>query len=53
MAISFLVCCIWSGIAFWVTRKPYCLVVGTVGPLAIMLYARGYVYLSLNDFDYF
>lgn len=53
MAMSFIVCCMWSGIAYWVTRKPYALVIGTVGPLAVMFYARGYVYLSLNDFDYF
>lgn len=51
--ISFILCAIWSGVAFWATSKAYVLIGGLIGPLVIMFYGRGFVYFALNDFDYF
>lgn len=51
--ISFILCAIWSGVAFWATSKPHVLIGGLIGPLVIAFYGRGFVYFALNDFDYF
>ena len=43
----------WAGVAFWATDQGFCFIFGSLGPLAMMFFAKGYVYFVLNEYDYF
>ena len=44
---------LWAGCAWWVTEDPFWFLYGGLAALALLYFARGYVYFVLNEYDYF
>ena len=49
----FVICWIWGLILYAITSIAYFIVFGTLGSMAILAFTRGYVYFTINEYDYF
>lgn len=53
MIFNCVIVLLWAGVAYWISEKEFWFIYGAFAPLAIMFFAKGYVYFVLNEYDYF
>ena len=53
MFLNLVMALLWAACAWWATDWEFWLLYGGLAALALMFFARGYVYFVLNAHDYF